>query len=140
MLERVEVAGPGFLNLFLADCLVPARAGDGARAGGEFGAGVVPAGERERVLVEFVSANPTGPLNAAGGRHAAFGDSLARVLEFAGPRDRARVLRERLRHPGGAVRASIAARMTGEPVPEDGYQGEYVTELADARAEGLDPD
>ena len=92
------------------------------------------------MLVEFVSANPTGPLNAAGGRHAAYGDSLARVLEFAGHD----VEREYYINDHGTqielFGRSIAARMTGEPVPEDGYQGEYVAELAERlRAEGLDP-
>ena len=63
-----------------------------------------PADQRRRVLVEFVSANPTGPLNAANGRHAAYGDSLARVLEFAGPRRRARVLHQRPRDADRALR------------------------------------
>ena len=74
--------------------------------------------------IEFVSANPTGPLTAAGGRHAAYGDAVARVLEFAGhPVEREYYVNDR----GGQIdrfAASIAARMRGEPVPEDGYEGE----------------
>ena len=78
--ERVEVAGPGFLNLFLSDAWYLAATGEVLAAGDRFGAGA----QHERIQVEFVSANPTGPLTAASGRHAAFGDALARILELAG--------------------------------------------------------
>jgi arginyl-tRNA synthetase len=138
-LERAEVAGPGFLNLFLSDAWFR-HALEGLRAEGErFGAGVVPPAERERILVEFVSANPTGPLNAAGGRHAAYGDSLARVLALAGHE----VGREYYVNDHGTqielFGRSIAARMRGEPVPEGGYQGDYITDLAEQlRGEGAD--
>ena len=85
---------------------------------------------RERVLLEFVSANPTGPLTVASGRGAALGDSLARVLAFAGHE----VEREYYVNDHGTqvelFAASIAAAMTGADVPEGGYRGEYVGELA----------
>ena len=140
-LERVEVAGPGFLNLFLSDAWFRDALAAVREQGDAFGAGAVPPAERRRVLVEFVSANPTGPLNAAGGRHAAYGDSLARVLEFAGHD----VEREYYINDHGTqvelFGRSIAARMTGEPVPEDGYQGEYVARArrAAARRRGSTP-
>ena len=90
----------------------------------------------ERVLVEFVSANPTGPLTAAQGRHAGYGDSLARLLALAGHR----VEREYyLNDAGGQVRRfaeSIAARMQGREPPDEGYQGEYVAELAAGAVRG----
>src|SRR4051812_16810493 len=126
--ERVEVAGPGFLNVFLADDWFAAALRDLLDAGDAFGAG---APERaENVLVEFVSANPTGPLTAASGRHAAFGDALARILELAGHA----VQREYYFNDRGSqidrLGASIRARALGEEVPEDGYQGDYVDELA----------
>jgi arginyl-tRNA synthetase len=139
-LERAEVAGPGFLNLFLSDSWFR-HALEGLREQGDrFGADIVPPAERERILVEFVSANPTGPLNAAGGRHAAYGDSLVRVLELAGHE----VEREFYVNDHGSqielFGQSIAARMRGEPVPEGGYQGDYVADLAERlRGEGLDP-
>jgi arginyl-tRNA synthetase len=125
---HVDVAGPGFLNLFLADAWY-AEALDGVLAAGEaFGAGRPET--RERVLVEFVSANPTGPLTAASGRHAAYGDSLARVLAFLGHD----VQREYYFNDGGSqmrrLGESIRVRARGEEVPEDGYQGDYVRELA----------
>jgi arginyl-tRNA synthetase len=139
-LERAEVAGPGFLNLFLTDAWFR-RALEGLREQGDrFGRGIVPPAERERVLVEFVSANPTGPLNAAGGRHAAYGDSLARVLELAGHE----VAREYYVNDHGSqielFGRSIAARMRDQPLPEGGYQGDYMLGLAERlRGEGLDP-
>ena len=137
--SRVEVAGPGFLNLLLSDrwhreAVAAVLARDGSEA-------AVAAADAERVLVEFVSANPTGPLTVAGGRGAAFGDALARLLEARGHE----VGREYLLNDvGGQVdrfAASIAARMRGEDVPEGGYAGEYVGELAaELAAEGLGPD
>jgi arginyl-tRNA synthetase len=127
-LDRTEVAGPGFLNLFLADAWYRDALRDVLEAGDEFGG--APAGTGERVLVEFVSANPTGPLTAAGGRHAAYGDALARILEFRGDE----VEREYyINDHGTQVRKlgeSIRARARGEDVPEGGYEGDYVRDLA----------
>src|SRR5262245_52439284 len=80
--ERIEVAGPGFVNVFLADRWHRESLAALLDARDEFGRG---SPERpERVLVEFVSANPTGPLTVASGRGAAYGDSLARLLELRG--------------------------------------------------------
>ncbi len=127
-LDRVEVAGPGFVNLFMSGAwhrhalaqVLAAREGYGS------GGAAAP----ERVLIEFVSANPTGPLVAASGRHAAYGDALARILAHHGHH----VTREYyFNDAGGQVRllgASVRARARGEDVPEGGYQGEYVLELA----------
>ncbi|HEX2162001.1 MAG TPA: arginine--tRNA ligase [Thermoleophilaceae bacterium] len=126
--ERVEVAGPGFLNLFMADDWLKSAAAAALGDGDEFGRSVVEA--PERVNLEFVSANPTGPITVAAGRHAAYGDSLARVLELAGSEvDREYYVNDY----GGQVQrfgASIRARALGEAPPEDGYQGEYVKEVA----------
>jgi arginyl-tRNA synthetase len=128
-LDRVEVAGPGFLNLFMSDAWLVAALGHVVAAGEAFGGGGAQA--PERVNVEFVSANPTGPMTAAGGRHAAYGDSLARLLEFMGHV----VTREYyINDIGGQVRRlgeSIGARARGEDVPEGGYEGDYVRELAE---------
>src|SRR5207244_2548962 len=84
VLDRVEVAGPGFLNVFLADGWFRRAVAQVRAEGARFGAGALPADRRERILVEFVSANPTGPVTAASGRHAAYGDSLCRVVELCG--------------------------------------------------------
>lgn len=136
--ERVEIAGPGFLNLFMADRWYLEALAGMLEAGERFGRG----DHGERVNLEFVSANPTGPITVASARHAAYGDSLARVLEHAGNS----VEREYYVNDSGTqVRRfgeSIRARARGEEPGEDGYQGDYVVELA-GRIEGAadaDPD
>jgi arginyl-tRNA synthetase len=127
-LARFEVAGPGFVNLFVADDWLSGALAGVLAAGERFGA---PAsGGGERVLVEFVSANPTGPMHVGHARNAAYGDALARMLEFRGEQ----VAREfYVNDAGSQVRmfgASVQALARGEQPPEDGYQGEYVAELA----------
>ena len=137
---KAEVAGPGFLNLFMSDewC----RAAAEAALDADEAYGRTSHEQPERVNVEFVSANPTGPITVAAGRHAAYGDSLCRILELAGND----VEREYYVNDfGGQIQrfaASIRARALGEEPPEDGYQGEYVTELAAqiTDAQGLDDD
>ena len=136
-LEKAEIAGPGFINLFLGDAWYREAAASMA-AGGS--AAVAPVGEPERIIVEFVSANPTGPLTAASGRHAAYGDALSKLLRATGND----ITTEYYVNDGGTqvenFAASIAARMNGEEPPEDGYKGTYVNELAErARSEGHDP-
>jgi arginyl-tRNA synthetase len=139
-LERTEVAGPGFLNLFLSDAWHRRALESVLAAGDAFGGGA--ADPAERILIEFVSANPTGPLVAASGRHAAYGDALARILELQGNT----VWREYyFNDAGNQIRLlgeSVRARARGEEVPEGGYQGEYVIELANEidRAAELPPD
>jgi arginyl-tRNA synthetase len=127
-LERVEVAGPGFLNLFLADPWY-VSALDWVLAAGD-GYGGASAAPALRVNIEFVSANPTGPLTAASARHAAYGDALARVLQFAGHD----VVREYYFNDAGTqiekLGESIRARARGEEIPEGGYEGDYVRDLA----------
>jgi arginyl-tRNA synthetase len=137
-LERIEVAGPGFVNFFLADSWYLGALEDLLGAGENLGPAPTPS--PEKVLVEFVSANPTGPIHVGTGRHAAYGDSLVRLLEAAGHE----VQREYYVNDAGSqierFAESIAARMRGEEAPEDGYAGEYVGELAERlRAEGVDP-
>jgi arginyl-tRNA synthetase len=127
-LTEREVAGPGFLNLTLSDDWHRRATRTVLEAGESYGGG--GADPALRVQVEFVSANPTGPLVAASGRHAAFGDSLARILEHHGHD----VFREYYVNDAGSqirlLGESIQARARDEPVPEGGYQGDYVRELA----------
>ena len=127
-IERAEVAGPGFLNLFLSDLWHRGALRLILAAGVGFGAG--GAERPEKILTEFVSANPTGPLVAASGRHAAYGDALARILEYHGHSRHPRVLLQRRRQPDPPARSVGARRAQGEPVPEGGYHGEYVMDLA----------
>ena len=127
-LERAEVAGPGFLNLVLSDAWHRGALRSVVAAGDRFGGG--GADPAERISVEFVSANPTGPLVAASGRHAAYGDALSRILEHYGHS----VEREYyFNDAGNQIRLlgeSVRARARGEGVPEGGYQGSYVADLA----------
>ena len=127
-ITRVEVAGPGFLNVFLTDSWYRRALAAVAEAGDRLGAG--GAERPERILVEFISANPTGPLVAVSGRAGAFGDALARILEHHGHH----VTREYyVNDAGNQIRLlgeSVQARANGEEVPEGGYQGDYVRELA----------
>ncbi len=139
-LARYEIAGPGFLNLFLTDTWYASALAHVLERGEQYGADGVAT--PERVLVEFVSANPTGPLVAASGRHAAYGDALSEVLAFHGHE----VSREYYLNDAGAqvrkLGESVQARALGQPVPEGGYEGEYVNELASEIADSAtaDPD
>jgi len=126
--RSAEVAGPGFLNLRLAADAQGEIVRQVLDAGDQFGAGDALAGRR--VNLEFVSANPTGPLHLGATRWAAVGDALGRILAFAG----GEVTREYYFNDAGAqvdkfVR-SLIATACGEPTPQDGYQGDYITDIA----------
>lgn len=127
-IREAEIAGPGFINIRLD----AASAGELARtiveAGEAYGRGDAYAGQR--IDVEFVSANPTGPIHLGGTRWAAVGDSLARILAAQG----AEVTREYYFNDHGAqidrfARSLVAAHL-GLPAPEDGYGGDYIGEIA----------
>jgi arginyl-tRNA synthetase len=126
--ERAEVAGPGFVNLFLRDEWFAAALGGILGAGDSYGSGGVE--DRKRVQVEMVSANPTGPVTVASARNGAYGDALARLFERTGHE----VEREYYYNDSGAqmnrFRASVEAARRGEQPPEDGYHGAYIKELA----------
>lgn len=129
-ISTAEVAGPGFLNIRLAadaqGKIVDAILQDGNRygTGNEYGG--------REVNLEFVSANPTGPIHLGGTRWAAAGDSLGRLLEAQG----AKVTREYYFNDHGAqidrFARSLEAAAAGAPTPEDGYAGEYIVEIAGA--------
>ncbi|MBP9113475.1 MAG: arginine--tRNA ligase, partial [Polyangiaceae bacterium] len=128
MIASAEMAGPGFLNLRLKpeafhECLL-SIAEDPKNYGRK------PAGSGDRIHLEFVSANPTGPITVAAGRNAILGDSIGRVLEAAGHR----VTREYYVNDFGnqlkMFYESVKAIAEDRPLPEDGYQGEYVREIA----------
>ncbi len=126
--ERAEIAGPGFVNLFLEDAWFAETLDEILGAGESFGGG--SAALPQRIQVEMVSANPTGPLHVAHARNGAYGDSVARLLEFCGHE----VTREYYFNDAGAqmdrFRESVDAARRGEEPPEDGYHGDYIKELA----------
>ena len=126
--ERAEVAGPGFLNLWLDDAWFGEALAEILERGERYGGD--SAETRERVQVEMVSANPTGPITVASGRNGAYGDSVARLLEFAGDDVEREYYYNDANRQMERFRASVEARRRGDPVPEEGYHGEYVDELA----------
>ena len=137
VIDAAEAAGPGFVNLRFSE---PALEGviDGVRSDPTaWGRVRDAAGTGRKVNVEFVSANPTGPLTVGNARGAFVGDLLARVLEAGGQQ----VTREYYFNDTGAqvknLGASILALREGRPIPEDGYHGEYVAELATQLPEEL---
>jgi arginyl-tRNA synthetase len=122
---RVEVAGPGFVNLWVTTAWLGTAL---AEIGPDYGSGT--AAERQKVQVELVSANPAGPLTVGSARNGAYGDSVARLLAYAGHE----VEREYYFNDAGRqidlFRESVEARRRGEEPPEEGYRGEYIDELA----------
>ena len=142
MVSRTEVAGPGFINFWLAETQLSAGLTAIIRGGERFGRAAFGAGQR--VNVEFVSANPTGPLHVGHGRGAALGDAIAALLEFTGHA----VTREFYINDAGVqidrLVESLWARIRerrGEsaPLPEGGYHGEYLIEAAARAGEELAP-
>ncbi|MCL3860436.1 arginine--tRNA ligase [Actinotalea sp. K2] len=138
----VEIAGPGFLNITLDTAAAGELARTVVEAGPVYGRSAALAGQR--INLEFVSANPTGPIHIGGARWAAVGDSLARMLAACG----ADVTREYYFNDHGAqidrFARSLLARAKGEVAPEDGYGGQYIQDIAESvrarRAEAGEPD
>jgi len=132
-IDSAEIAGPGFLNLRLAAGAQGQLVAKVLAEGDQFGHSDLFAGEK--VNLEFVSANPTGPIHLGGTRWAAVGDSLGRVLEASG----AQVTREYyFNDHGGQIdrfSRSLVAAAKGEPTPEDGYGGDYIRDIAQAVVE-----
>ncbi len=131
--DRVEVAGPGFINLFLKRSYIYSFLKEVERRGDGYGRS--SARKKEKIQVEFVSANPTGPLHVGHGRGAAVGDALSSILEAAGHD----VTREYYINDVGnqmeLLGRSVYARymdLVGReyPFPENGYKGEYIVEIA----------
>jgi arginyl-tRNA synthetase len=143
---EVSVAPPGFLNFRLDPSWMADQVGTILEAGMNYGRGSVS--ESKRINVEFVSANPTGPLTVGNARGAFVGDVLSRVLEAAGHEVTREYYfndyNEQIRNLG----LSVLAVKRGEPIPDDGYHGEYVNDLvaavpdelwAEAETPGADP-
>ena len=138
--ESVEVAGPGFINIRLAASSAGQLAAVIVWAGDSYGTNASLAGQD--INLEYVSANPTGPVHLGGARWAAVGDSLARLMTASG----ARVTREYYFNDHGSqidrFARSLYARALGREAPEDGYGGQYIADIADrvradARAAGM---
>jgi arginyl-tRNA synthetase len=128
-IESVEVAGPGFINLRISSAQANTLVREIVEAGSNFGKSEALKGQK--LNVEFVSANPTGPIHLGGTRWAAVGDSLSRLLQFAG----AEVTKEYYFNDHGAqidrFARSLLASARSLPAPEDGYAGAYINEIAE---------
>jgi arginyl-tRNA synthetase len=127
-IASVEVAGPGFLNIRLSAAAAGALARVVVQAGSAYGRSDVLA--KQKINLEFVSANPTGPIHLGHTRWAAVGDALGRVLAAAG----ADVAREHYTNDAGVQMArfgeSVEAAAKGQPTPKDGYPGDYIKDIA----------
>jgi len=134
LVREVAVAGPGFINFFLAEAQLASVVAAVLAAGARYGRS--DAGSGKPVNVEFVSANPTGPLHVGHGRQAALGDAIAALLEWTGWR----VTREFYYNDGGAQIVNLARSVQARiqelrgrtaPLPEGGYHGEYIREIGE---------
>ncbi len=127
-ISKVEIAGPGFINLFVSTGASASLVKNIVDQGADFGKGDSLVGVK--LNLEFVSANPTGPIHLGGTRWAAVGDSLARIFDFCG----ADVTREYyFNDHGGQIdrfARSLVAAAKNEPAPEDGYSGQYIVDIA----------
>ncbi|MBQ7262229.1 MAG: arginine--tRNA ligase, partial [Synergistaceae bacterium] len=135
LVDDVQVAGPGFINLFLARRWSALAVADVLAQGARYGA--VDMGRGRKVQVEFVSANPTGPLHIGHGRGAAVGDAVASILAFTGWRvereyyvNDAGLQMETLGRSTQARYFEVAGKAELAPLPEDGYKGEYLLDIA----------
>ena len=135
LIDRIEIAGPGFINVYLAPAARGAVVARVLHQGERYGRSQSLAGTR--VMVEFVSANPTGPLHVGHGRGAAVGDAIATLLEWQG----ASVHREFYYNDAGAQIANLALSVQARvrqsydpsaPFPDDGYRGDYIRDIAAA--------
>ncbi|HTP14173.1 MAG TPA: arginine--tRNA ligase [Bacteroidota bacterium] len=142
--SRVEIAGPGFINVKFTDAFFTSQLKEILDRAGSFGSS--QSGNKKKTQVEFVSANPTGPLSVGHGRQAAIGDTIANLLEWTGHD----VTREYYYNNAGRQMRVLAESTYARycqlfdqsyPFPEDGYQGDYIREIADkirtAQGDGL---
>ncbi|MBN1275955.1 MAG: arginine--tRNA ligase [Deltaproteobacteria bacterium] len=143
LLEKIEIAGPGFLNFRIRLGKWYSVLSDIITSGKDYGRNKI--GENEKVVVEFISANPTGPLHLGHGRGAALGDTLCRILSFCGYD----VVREfyindagqQIRLLGESIFSRLMQMKNPEyPFPESGYHGEYIRDLAEEIAGQINPD
>ena len=138
LIERMEVAGPGFINFYLSprwlhDVMLEVL------GEGEEGYSRLEIGKDESINLEFVSANPTGPLHAGGGRWGAYGDSLARIFRRCGYQTFTEYYVNDRGLQTELFGASLLSRRNGTDLPEDGYAGEYVAEWASEMPLDVDP-
>ena len=129
-LKKVEIAGPGHINFFIKDEIIVDSLKEILSKKEKYGNS--DEGKGKKVLIEFVSANPTGPLHIGHGRWAAIGDSIAKILKGAGYRVQTEFYVNNVGRQVNLLIESVQAHINGTPIPQDGYAGSYVKEIADA--------
>jgi len=134
LFQSIELAGPGFINFFLTGKALVRAAGDALAQDSDYGSGTSTG--TQNILLEFVSANPTGPLHVGHARYAAYGDSLARILSFSGRKVTTEFYINDYGSQMNLFGKSIAARYAQSfgidaKLPDDGYQGDYPVHIAE---------
>ncbi|MDD5755675.1 MAG: arginine--tRNA ligase [bacterium] len=137
LLEKVEVAGNGFINFFVAKERVYKELSEILAPHGKYGQ--TSAGKGKHIQIEFVSANPTGPLHVGHGRGAATGDTLARIFNALGYQVQKEYYVNNIGNQMNILGKSVQARYEDKEIPEDGYKGDYIKEIAEQIAAGALP-
>lgn len=133
--KKIEVAGPGFINFFLSDDFLHKELNQVLT---DVHYGKSGSLKGKKVLLEFVSANPTGPLHIGHGRWAAIGDSMAKILSYAGADVKTEFYINDAGNQINLLRASVEAVKKGDPIPENGYHGAYIKEVAQMSGDPAD--
>lgn len=133
--KKIEVAGAGYINFFLSDEFLNNEIGNIVR-NKDYGKNAFFNGKK--ILLEFVSANPTGPLHIGHGRWAAIGDSIARLLIFCGAEVHTEFYVNDAGNQINLLYKSVEAVKSGRPVPENGYHGEYIKEIAQMKGDPVE--
>lgn len=128
LFSRIDIAGPGFINFFISRRFIELCLAEVIAKKDSFGSCAEGAGRK--VLIEFVSANPTGPLHIGHGRWAAIGDSLARIMRMCGWDVTTEFYVNNVGRQVNLLTESVKCAMSGEPAPEDGYNGAYIKDVA----------
>ncbi len=133
MFEKIEIAGPGFINLFVKEEFIKQCFNKVLEQKDDYGKNNY--GGKKKVIVEYVSANPTGPLHIGHGRWAAIGDSLARIMRACGWDVTTEFYVNNIGRQVNLLIESVKCAMDSKPVPEDGYNGAYIKDVAAEAAE-----
>lgn len=129
LLEKVEIAGNGFINFFVAKERIYKELSEILVTHGKYGQ--TSAGKGKHIQIEFVSANPTGPLHVGHGRGAATGDTLARIFKAIGYTVQKEYYVNNIGNQMNILGKSVQARFEDKAIPEDGYKGDYIKEIAE---------
>ncbi len=135
LFSKVEIAGPGFINLFIKEGSIVSVLAEILKAGDSFGAS--DTGQQKRVLLEYVSANPTGPLHIGHGRWAAIGDSISNIMKFAGFNVHTEFYVNNAGKQINLLIQSVNASKAGLPTPEGGYGGQYIKDIASKNSDDV---